>query len=95
MADQPKPPTNAEIKEFLDGLRSYRATIPERQQQMLDVIVTTTLNMRARAQEETEVSAYWSAYNPPGAAGGPSLSILAETPETEELVTRVEKERSP
>jgi len=25
----------------------------------------------------------------------PSLSILAETPETEELVTRVEKERSP
>ena len=70
MADQPKPPTNAEIKEFLDGLRSYRATIPERQQQMLDVIVTTTLNMRARAQEESEVSAYWSAYNPPGAAGG-------------------------
>jgi hypothetical protein len=63
-------PTQAEVDEFLDGLRKYRATIPERQQQMLDVIVVTTLRNRARAAQDAEVQSFWYGYNPPGAAGG-------------------------
>lgn len=62
--------TQAEIDEFLNGLRSYRATIPERQQLMLDKMVLGALKQRQSAEEQAEVTAYWSAYNPPGAAGG-------------------------
>jgi hypothetical protein len=62
--------TQAEIDEFLNGLRSYRATIPERQQLMLDKMVLGAVKQRQSTEEEAEVRAYWSAYNPPGAAGG-------------------------
>ena len=77
MADRP---TEAEAKEFLDGLRSYRATIPERQQQMLDMMVLTTLRMRARAQEDEEVQSYWAVVNPVGPVGGYGAGGVAVNP---------------
>jgi hypothetical protein len=67
MADRP---SEAEIATFLDGLRSYRATIPARQQEMLDTLILRALEKRQSAEQGAEVKAYWSAYNPPGAAGG-------------------------
>jgi hypothetical protein len=58
MADKP---TQEEISAFLDGLRAYRATIPPRQQEMLDVMVIGTLNRRI-VEEDAEVQTYWATY---------------------------------
>jgi len=69
-------PTQAEISEFLDSLRAYRATIPEKQQQMLDVMVLGTL----RRKEEAEVQSYWAAVNPVGPAGGYGAGGVAVNP---------------
>jgi len=77
MADRP---TEAEITEFLDGLRSYRATIPEGQQRMLDVMVTGALRKRADAAEEEEVQSYWAAVNPVGPRGGYGAGGVAVNP---------------
>src|SRR3954463_3111292 len=73
-------PTEAQINEFLDGLRSYRATITEGQQQMLDVMVLTTLGKRASAADAGEVQAYWAAVNPVGPAGGYGAGGVAVNP---------------
>ena len=43
MADRP---TEAEVKEFLDGLRSYRETIPAGQQRLLDAMIADRLPLR-------------------------------------------------
>jgi hypothetical protein len=77
MADQP---TQAEITEFLDGLRAYRATIPEGQQKLLDVMVLGTLGKKAAAAEEEEVQSYWAAVNPRGPAGGYGAGGIAVNP---------------
>ena len=66
MADKP---TQAEISAFLDGLRAYRGTIPERQREMLDVMVLGAIRQRSEAEKE-EVQGYWAAVNPVGPAGG-------------------------
>ena len=75
MADRP---STAEINEFLNGLRSYRATIPENQQKMLDVMVVTTLNRKAA--EESDVQAFWAAVNPVGPVGGVGAGGVAVNP---------------
>ena len=78
MADRP---TQAQINEFLDSLRSYRATIPEGQQQMLDVMVLSTLGRRAAAEQAAgDVQAYWAAVNPVGPAGGIGAGGVAVNP---------------
>ena len=65
MADKP---TTAEISEFLESLRAYRATITERQQEMLDFMVVNTLNKKAEAEKE-EVQSYWYGYGGYGGYG--------------------------
>ena len=69
MADKPTTPTTAEISAFLDSLRTYRETIPERQREMLDVMVVNTLNKKAGAAEEAEVQSYWYGYGGYGGYG--------------------------
>ncbi len=77
MADRP---TKAEIDEFLNGLRRYRGTIPERQQQMLDVMVLGAIKARQSAEEDAEVKAYWAAVNPVGPVGGYGAGGVAVNP---------------
>jgi hypothetical protein len=72
-------PTQAEISEFLDGLRAYRATVPERQREMLDVLVLGAIRERSEA-EKGEVQAYWAAVNPVGPAGGYGAGGIAVNP---------------
>jgi hypothetical protein len=72
-------PTQGEISEFLDGLRAYRATIPGRQQEMLDVLVLGAIRERSEA-EKGEVQAYWAAVNPVGPAGGYGAGGVAVNP---------------
>ena len=74
-------PTEAQINEFLDSLRSYRATITEHQQQMLDVMVLSTLGRRAAAEQAGgDVQAFWAAVNPVGPAGGYGAGGVAVNP---------------
>jgi hypothetical protein len=73
-------PTQAEIEEFLNGLRGYRATIPARQQEMLDVMVLGAIRQRQSAEEEAEVQGYWAAVNPVGPAGGYGAGGVAVNP---------------
>jgi hypothetical protein len=76
MADRP---TEAEISKFLDGLRAYRATIPERQQEMLDVMVLGAIRKRTE-EEQQEVQSYWAAVNPVGPVGGYGAGGVAVNP---------------
>ena len=76
MADKP---TTAEISTFLDGLRTYRATIPERQREMLDFMVLGAIRQRSE-KEESEVQSYWAAVNPVGPAGGYGAGGVAVNP---------------
>jgi len=76
MADKP---TQAEISAFLDGLRAYRGTIPERQREMLDVMVLGAIRQRSEAEKE-EVQGYWAAVNPVGPAGGYGAGGVAVNP---------------
>jgi hypothetical protein len=75
-------PTEAQISEFLDSLRAYRKTIPEGQQKMLDVMVTTTLGMKKAAADAAagDVQAFWAAVNPVGPAGGYGAGGVAVNP---------------
>jgi hypothetical protein len=79
MADRP---TEGQIAEFLNGLRTYRATLPEGQQKMLDVMVTTTLGMKKAAADAAagDVQAYWAAVNPVGPVGGIGAGGVAVNP---------------
>jgi hypothetical protein len=72
-------PTQAEISAFLDGLRAYRGTIPERQREMLDVMVLGAIRERSE-KEEPEVQSYWAAVNPVGPAGGYGAGGVAVNP---------------
>ena len=77
MANQP---TQAEISDFLDGLRRYRESIPARQQQMLDVMVVGTLNNRDGAAAGDDVQTFWAAVNPVGPVGGIGAGGVAVNP---------------
>ncbi len=69
--------TKAEITEFLDGLRKYRATIPEGQQRLLDAMIAAALQEK---EEEPEVQSYWVAVNPVGPVGGYGAGGIAVNP---------------
>ena len=74
-------PTEAQINEFLGSLRNYRTTISEGQQQMLDVMVLSTLGRRAAAEAAVgDVQAFWAAVNPVGPAGGYGAGGVAVNP---------------
>jgi hypothetical protein len=74
-----KTPTQAEVNEFLDSLRAYRATISQRHQEMLDVMVIGAINRRA-VEQDAEVQSYWAAVNPVGPAGGYGAGGVAVNP---------------
>jgi hypothetical protein len=69
--------TKAEITEFLAGLRSYRKTLPEGQQRLLDAMIAVALEKKAEAEE---VQAYWVDVNPVGPVGGPGAGGVAVNP---------------
>src|SRR5438094_443696 len=79
MANAPAP-TDAEVKEFLAGLHSYRETLPEKQQMLLDAMVAAAVGKKAGGAEEEEVQSYWVAVNPRGPAGGPGYGVAAGVP---------------
>ncbi len=72
--------TKAEITEFLAGLRSYRETLPEGQQRLLDAMVAAALGETAGEAEKPEVQSYWVAVNPVGPVGGYGAGGVAVNP---------------
>jgi hypothetical protein len=72
-------PTDAEVKDFLAGLHSYRETLPEKQQLLLDAMVAAAIGKKA-GEEEEEVQSYWVAVNPRGPVGGPGYGVAAVGP---------------
>jgi hypothetical protein len=69
--------TKEEITEFLAALSSYRKTLPEGQQRLLDAMIAAALEKKAQSQE---VQTYWAAVNPVGPVGGPGAGGVAVNP---------------
>ena len=76
--ETPQMPTDTEVKEFLGRLKTYRDTLPESDQTLLDAMVAAAIGKKAGAEEEEEeVQSYWVAVNPVGPAGGVGYGYAA------------------
>src|SRR5688572_2602352 len=75
----PQAPSDAEVKEFLGRLKTYRDTLSDKDQMLLDAMVAAAVGKKANAEED-EVSSYWVAVNPVGPAGGPGYGYAAGGP---------------
>ena len=52
----PQAPTDAEIKDFLGRLKTYRDGLSERDQVLMDAMVAAAVGKTAEAEEENDVS---------------------------------------
>ena len=74
-------PTHEELTAFIERLKAYGATLPERDQKLLRSMVVAALGLHEKKQEEAEVSPYWVAYhNPVGPVGGPGYGTAVAGP---------------
>jgi hypothetical protein len=75
MASAPMP-SDTQVKEFLGRLKTYRDTLPESDQALLDAMVAAAVGKKA-GEEEEDVQSYWVAVNPVGPAGGVGYGYAA------------------
>jgi hypothetical protein len=74
MATESKP-TEAEVSGFLDKLRTFRDTLPDNEQRLLNAMYFAAMGKQEKPDEE--VQSYWVAVNPVGPAGGPGYGYAA------------------
>ena len=67
----------ARSKSSSASLKTYRDTLPERHQMLLDAMVAAAVGKQAGAAEEEEVQSYWVAVNPVSPAGGVGYGYAA------------------
>jgi len=72
-------PSDTQIREFLGRLKTYRDTLPEGDQLLLDAMVAAAVGKKPDEKAE-EVHSYWVAVNPVGPAGGPGYGYAAGGP---------------
>jgi hypothetical protein len=65
--------TEAEIDSFLQKLRTFRDTLPEGEQRLLNSMYFAAIGKHQEADED--VQSYWVAVNPVGPAGGPGYGV--------------------
>src|SRR3954447_8063793 len=60
MADNPARPSEAQVQAFVEKMRTYRDTLPEDEQRLLNSMFLAAVGNRA--EQEGDVHAYWYAY---------------------------------
>ncbi len=55
-------PSDQDIQTFLNGLKDYRTTLPEKSQHLLDAMVAAAIGKKPETDEDTKP--FWYAYYP-------------------------------
>jgi hypothetical protein len=69
MPDNPARPTDAQVQAFVEKLRTYRDTLPEDEQRLLNTMFLAAVGNRA--EQDSDVHGYWYAYPYSGWYGSP------------------------
>jgi hypothetical protein len=68
-------PSEADVNGFIGRLRTFRETLSEGDQRLLDSMFFAAMGKQAEPDED--VQSYWVAVNPVGPAGGPGYGVAA------------------
>jgi len=67
LQSQPTQPSEAQIQTFIEKLRTYRDTLPEDEQKLLNALFFAAMGQQK--QKDEDIHAYWVARGPYGRPG--------------------------